>query len=138
MKIGEIMKNGFTLVEVMVASIIFVTFCIFFLNAAIVSMRSQQLACDYYKAMTIARNRIQRAKTFEYSSLPILSENQIPVDGEGNITPSGIFQRTTLVALYTNGTPNLYKVTVQVYYTGARRTQSARPVEMNTLLTEKM
>ncbi|MBU4200125.1 MAG: type II secretion system GspH family protein [Verrucomicrobia bacterium] len=131
-------NEGFTLVEVMVASIIFVIFCVFFLNSAIASMRSQQLACDYYKAMTIARNRIQRARTFEYSSLPLLSENQMPVDGDGNITSSGIYKRTTVVAAYTNGTPNLYRVMVQVYYPGARRSSSALPVEMNTLITDKM
>lgn len=130
--------HGFTLVEVMVASIIFVIFCLFFLNSVTTSMRSQQLACDYYKAMTIARNRIQRARTFEYASLPLLSENQMTVDGEGNITSSGIYQRTTIVSAYTNGTPNLSKVTVQVYYPGARRSLSALPVEMNTLITDKM
>ena len=129
---------GFTLVEVMVASLIFVMFCVFFLSAAISAMRSQQLACDYYTAMTIARNRIQRAKTFEYSSLPLMSENQVPVDGDGNITTTGIYRRTTIVSAYTNGTPNLYKVTIQVNYIGARRSQSEKPVELSTLVTEKM
>lgn len=131
-------NKGFTLVEVMVASIIFVIFCVFFLNSAIASMRSQQLACDYYKAMTIARNRIQRAKTFDYSSIPLISENNLTVDGNGNFSPSGIYQRTTVVAAYTNGTPNLYQITVQVYYPGARRTMSAKPVEISTLVTDKM
>jgi prepilin-type N-terminal cleavage/methylation domain-containing protein len=129
---------GFTLVEVMVASIIFMIFCVFFLSSTIASMKSQQLACDYYKAMTIARNRIQRAKTFEYSSLPLLNEVQAPVDGDGNIDTAGIYKRTTIVSAYTNGTPNLYKVTIQVYYPGARRTLSDQPVEISTLTTEKM
>ena len=131
-------NQGFTLVEVMVASIIFVIFCIFFLNAMIVSMHSHQLACDYYKAMTIARNRIQRATEFEYDSILLMSENQIPVDGKGNITPAGIYRRTTLVSVYTNGTPNLLQIIVQVYYPGARRSMSAKPVELSSLITEGM
>jgi len=109
-------RDGFTLVEVMVCSVIFVIFCVFFLNSTIMSMRSQQLACDYYKAMTIARNRIQRATEFEYDSILLMSEDQIPVDGKGNISSAGIYRRTTLVSAYTNGTPNLLQITVQVHY----------------------
>jgi len=130
--------GGFTLVEVMVCSVIFVIFCVFFLNAAVVSMRSQQLACDYYKAMTIARNRIQRATEFEYDSILLMNENQQPVDGMGNITSTGIYRRTTIVSAYTNGTPNLLQITVQVYYPGARRNLTAKPVELSTLITDNM
>ena len=130
--------GGFTLVEVMVCSVIFVIFCVFFLNAAFVSMRSQQLARDYYKAMTIARNRIQRVQQFAYSSIPLTNENQIPVDGKGNITSAGIYRRTTIVSAYTNGTPNLLQITVQVHYPGARRSLSAKPVELSTLITDNM
>ena len=130
--------GGFTLVEVMVCSVIFVIFCVFFLNAAVASMRSQQLACDYYKAMTIARNRIQRATEFEYNSILLMSEDQVPVDGKGNITSMGIYRRTTLVSAYTNGTPNLLQITVQVHYPGARRSLSAKPVELSTLTTSGM
>ena len=131
-------RDGFTLVEVMVCSVIFVIFCVFFLNAAIASIRSQQLACDYYKAMTIARNRIQRATEFEYDSILLMSENQVPVDGKGTITTAGIYRRTTLVSAYTNETPNLLQITVQVHYPGARRNMSAIPVELSTLITDNM
>ena len=130
--------GGFTLVEVMVCSVIFVIFCVFFLNSTIMSMRSQQLACDYYKAMTIARNRIQRATEFEYDSILLMSEDQIPVDGKGNISSAGIYRRTTLVSAYTNGTPNLLQITVQVHYPSARRNMSAKPVELSTLTTSGM
>jgi hypothetical protein len=122
----------------MVCSVIFVIFCVFFLNSAVASMRSQQLACDYYKAMTIARNRIQRATEFEYASILLMNENQVPVDGKGNITSTGIYRRTTLVSAYTNGTPNLLQITVQVLYPGARRSMNAKPVELSTLLTGNM
>ena len=131
-------NQGFTLVEVMVASVIFVIFCVFFLNAMIVSIKSHRLAGDYYQAMTIARNRIQRAKIFDYSTLPLLGETNRTVDGHGNISSTGLYQRTTLVAAYTNGTPNLMKVTVQVYYPGAGRSLSSRPVELITLVTDNM
>ncbi len=139
-KPGEFTRTsaGFTLVEVMVASLIFLMFCIFFLSAAIAAMRSQQLSCDYYTAMTIARNRIQRAKTFEHSSLHLMSENQVPVDGNGNISATGTYRRTTSVTAYTNGSLDLYKVTIQVNYISARRSQSETPVEISTLVTEKM
>ena len=136
--LGAKANQGFTLVEVMVASIIFVIFCVFFLNSMIASMHSHQLACDYYKAMTIARNRIQRAKIFDYSTLPLLSESNRTVNGHGHISSTGMYQRTTIVAIYTNGTPNLTKVTVQVYYHGARRSLSSRPVELITLVTDNM
>ena len=75
--------SGFTLVEAMVASVILVIFCVAFLSSAIASMRSQQLACDYYKAMTIARNRIQRATEFEYANIILMKEIQQPVDDQG-------------------------------------------------------
>ena len=101
-------------------------------------MRSQQLACDYYKAMTIARNRIQRASEFAYGSILLMSENQIPVDGKGNITSTGIYRRTTIVSAFTNGTPNVIQITVQVYYPGAGRSMSTKPVELSTLLTDNM
>jgi len=127
--------GGFTLVEVMVCSVIFVIFCVFFLNATFVSMRSQQLACDYYKAMTIARNRIQRVQQFAYSSIPLTSENQVPVDGRGNMTSAGIYRRTTIVS---NVSPDLLKITVQVHYPGVRRSLSAKPVELSILITDKM
>ena len=130
--------NGFTLVEVMVCSVIFVIFCVFFLNSAIASMRSQQLACDYYKAMTIARNRIQHATEFEYDSILLMNENQVPVDGKGNITSAGIYRRTTFVSAFTNGTPNLLQITVQVHYPGARRNITVKPVELSTLITDNM
>ncbi|MFH1476960.1 MAG: type II secretion system protein [Verrucomicrobiota bacterium] len=136
---GFIRHNaGFTLVEIMVCSVIFVIFCVFFLNSAVTSMRSQQLACDYYKAMTIARNRLQRVQQFAYSSIPLTIENQVPVDGKGNITPTGIYRRTTLVSTYTNVTPNLLQITIQVHYPGARRSLNTKPVELSTLTTAKM
>lgn len=131
-------NQGFTLVEVMICSIIFVMFCVFFLNSAITAIRSQQLSCDYYKAMTIARNRIQRASSFEYNSISQMCENQIPIDGKGNINPSGIYRRTTIVSVYTNGTPNLLKITVQVHYPDARRRISEKPVEISTLITDNI
>jgi len=130
--------GGFTLVEVMVSSVIFVIFCVFFLNSVFASMRAQQLACDFYKAMTIARNRIQRVQQFAYSSIPLTSENQVPVDGKGNINSAGIYRRTTIVSAYTNVTPNLLQITVQVHYPGARRNLSAKPVELSILTTEKL
>ncbi|MCG2661357.1 MAG: prepilin-type N-terminal cleavage/methylation domain-containing protein [Kiritimatiellae bacterium] len=131
-------RSGFTLIEVMVCSVIFVLFCVSFLNSAFASIRSQQLACDYYKAMTIARNRIQRATQFEYDSILLMSEDQVAVDGKGNIASAGIYRRTTSVSVYTNGTPNLLQFTVQVHYPGARRTISTKPVELSTLITDNM
>ncbi|MDD5677704.1 MAG: hypothetical protein PHW60_06880 [Kiritimatiellae bacterium] len=101
-------------------------------------MRSQQLACDYYKAMTIARNRIQRASEFAYSSLLLINENQVQVDGKGKVDSSGIYRRTTIVSAFTNGTPNLLQITVQVYYPDAQRNMSTKPVELSTLITDKM
>jgi prepilin-type N-terminal cleavage/methylation domain-containing protein len=133
---GLIRHNaGFTLIEVMVCSVIFVIFCVFFLNAAFVSMRSQQLACDYYNAMTIARNRIQRVQQFAYSSIPLTIEDQAPVDDRGNLDSTGIYRRTTLVS---NVTADLRQITVQVHYPGARRNLSAKPVELSILITAKM
>ena len=129
--------SGFTLVEAMVASVILVIFCVAFLSSAIASMRSQQLACDYYKAMTIARNRIQRATEFEYANIRLMKENQAPVDGNGNITAAGIYRRTTTCVPY-NGKTNLVQITVQVNYPDARRSLSAKPVELCTLITDNM
>ncbi len=131
-------RGGFTLVEVLVASVVFVIFCVAFLNSAISSIRSQQLACDYYKAMNVARNRIQRAAEFDYASVLLMNENQVPVDDQGTIAASGNYRRTTIVSVY-NGTPNLLKITVQVNYpAGVSYVLSSKPAELSTLLTAGM
>ena len=133
--------SGFTLVEVMVSVVVLVIFVIAFLGSAIASMRSQQLSCNYYKAMTIARNRIQRASEFAYASVLLMSENQVAVDDDGNIviTPGTSWgRRTTLVSAYTNGTPNMLQITVQVNYPDARGNKSVNPAQLSTLRTTTM
>lgn len=131
-------RSGFTLVEVMVCSVLFALFFGFFISAALSSMRAQHAATAYYKALTIARNRIQRARTFGFDSLSLMAETDTPVDPLGQLDEAGAYSRSTLVEPHTNGVPDLMRVTVRVRYPGTRRNTNTPPVTLSTLIAGKM
>ncbi|OGV62094.1 MAG: hypothetical protein A2498_07710 [Lentisphaerae bacterium RIFOXYC12_FULL_60_16] len=126
---------GFTLTELMVASMIFLMVSTAFTAAMLTALRTQYMATDYYAAMCLARNRIQRARTLDFSSLELLVENQLTVDSIGNPTASGRYQRTTVVS---NVSPTCVAFTVKVSFATKSGFFSTQPVEVSTLLDDSM
>jgi hypothetical protein len=111
-------------------------FCAGFYEVYINALHTHKLAGDNYRATLIARNRIQRALSFNFGSLSLMAENQIRIDGEGNPLPSGFYRRSTTVI--TNIAPNLVQMEVEVYYPTHGTNLSAQPVKISTLISDKL
>jgi type II secretory pathway pseudopilin PulG len=130
------LKKGMTLVEVIVAAFIFMIFCAGFYAVFIGALRTHKLAGDNYRATLIARNRIQRALSFDYGSLSLMAEpSGVAIDGEGNLKQNGLYRRTTTIN--TNVAPNLTQIQVEVYYPHRGPNLSAQPVKVTTLISNK-
>jgi len=126
--------KGMTLVEVMIASIIFLIISTAFAAAILAALRTAYMASDYYTATCIARNRIQRAKSMDFDSIPLLAETNTLVDAQGTISVTGRYERTTLVS---NAAPWTYSVKVSVAFP-LRMGFSSEPVEIETLINSQM
>lgn len=137
---GFVTKGGFTLVEVMIASIILVIVSSGIMAGIISALKAQANASDYYRATCVARNRVQHAKTISFTSLSLLSETNRIIDGEGNLTEDGDYLRTTLVsnAAGTNWGVTNWQVTVRVWYPVSPGQLSDQPVQVQTMLTKEM
>jgi type II secretory pathway pseudopilin PulG len=130
------LKKGMTLVEVIVAAFIFMIFCAGFYAVFIGALRTHKLAGDNYRATLIARNRIQRALSFDYGSLSLMAEpSGVAIDGEGNLKQNGLYRRPTTIN--TNVAPNLTQIQVEVYYPHRGTNLSAQPVKVTTLISNK-
>ena len=130
--------SGFTLVEMMVAGTIFLLFCAGFFTAFIMAMGAQRMATNHYRALCLARNRIQHARAMEYSSLELLAETFNAVDEVGNPDPVGRFRRSTIISPDTNTIAKISQITVQVWFPARRGRLSAAPVEQSTLIADPM
>ncbi len=128
---------GFTLVESMIASAILMAFIAGFLVAFLMALRTLHSATQHYRATSIARNRIQRARAFDFDSLDLLAENEVRVDPYGNLDPAGRFRRSTRM---TTNTPTPFTIRIQVgvrYPTGVGAGLSA-PLVVDTLIATRM
>ena len=93
-------RDGMTIVEVVIAVSIFAV-CIAGMCALVKTARElSDRARDHYVAINIAKNRLERARTFEFDQLTTFIETDAPVDVSGNdISESSCqFQRTTTVS----------------------------------------
>jgi hypothetical protein len=91
-------KKGITIVETVVALMIFML-CIGGFCAIV--MQSRQLsdqARDHYTAVNLARSRFERARTFAFDQLDLFSESGTIVDNWGNPNAKGNFRRSTVVS----------------------------------------
>ena len=88
-------KDGFTLIEVVVA-IMVLAMCIGGLCQLFVNVHQlSEMSRSHYIAINIAKNRIERAKTLEYSDLALVTENDGPVNVSGAPDNNGFFKVTT-------------------------------------------
>jgi prepilin-type N-terminal cleavage/methylation domain-containing protein len=132
---AAISRSGFTLMEVMVASIILLIASLGFSLGLISALKTQYMAGDHYRSMTIARNRIQRARSLNYDSLPLLSESDIRVDDFGNQSSTGYYYRSTIIANYAT---NCVELIVSVNFTKPDGSLSESPVSIQTLIARGM
>ena len=127
--------GGFTIIEVVVASLILVLGITAIFTAMTTAIRSQYMANNFYHATCIARNRVQRGLALPFESLPVLQEDKRPVDQDGNVNVSGPFERTTTL---TKLTDNCYKIHVDVYYPIGSGRMSAEPVTVESMVARDM
>ena len=104
-------REGLGLIEVIIALFIFGTavagMCALVLSVRGASDRSR----DHYVAVNLAKNRLERARSFGFGQLSMFAENQVYINSVGTVTPNGDFRRTTVVS---NVTPNLAEIRVTV------------------------
>ncbi len=104
-------RAGVGLLEVIIALFIFAT-CITGMCSAIVMLRqANDRSRDHYVAINLAKNRLERARSFGYDQLPLFVETQTLVDRSGTATQTGDFRRSTVVS---NVTLTLREVRVTV------------------------
>lgn len=95
-------------------------------------------ARNHYIAITLAKNRLERCRGFDYIDLQLLAENNTVVDDNGTPDPRGMFRRTTGVNtnFVTNATV-MTKVDVSVQIRSYRSGNfGAEKEEMSSLFTE--
>jgi prepilin-type N-terminal cleavage/methylation domain-containing protein len=113
-------RVGFTLIEGMIAIMVMAIVMGGVYALVVQAAQMSRKARDHYVAVNICKNRIERAKNFQYSDLRFLAESVIVVDENGNPTTSGNFRRTTVVNTNYGGGLTQVTVTCQLrnYRTG--------------------
>lgn len=131
---GKKNRGGWSLVESLVSTVLLAMSGAVLSTAFLQGMRLGQVSSDYYAAVTIAKNRIERARAFEFRDLPLLAESNVRLDSTGVPDPYGKFTRTTEVDM-THG-PSLGRIVTTVAYPIPGR-GGRGSVSIVTLLTER-
>lgn len=104
-------RDGLGLVEVVIALFIFAAMVAGMCGLVLIARESSDRARDHYVAVNLAKNRLERAKSFGFDQLSMFAEDKVRMNSQGVQTPNGDFRRTTIVS---NVTPNLTEVRVTV------------------------
>jgi len=131
-------RGGFTLTEVMVASTLLMIFLGGFLASFMMGARALDMSTNHYRATAIARNRIQRARSFDYDSLTLLEETEVSVDRYGNLDQSGTFRRSTTIDTNTVTAPHTVRVLVGVRFPIRVKSGLSEPLLMENLIAVRM
>lgn len=59
--------------------------------------KAGDLARDHYSAINLAKNRVERAQTFDFDRLPSFAEAETVIDENGSPDSGARFRRTTTV-----------------------------------------
>lgn len=131
------MRAGFTLMEVMIAFMIFLIISVGFTMGMLAALHTHTMAGEHYRATTLCRNRLQRARVLDFDSMPLLSEIYRPVDEQGNVDfgPNGRFRRSTIIS---NISLNVKDVAIKVYFPRPFGKLSTKPVIVKTKLFRGM
>lgn len=108
-------RSGVGLIEVVIALFVFSMSIAGMCALAVIVKESSDRARDHYVAVNLAKNRLERAKSFDFTQLYTFRESQSLVDLNGTPVsasdPRGDYRRSTIV---TNVTDNLTEVRVTV------------------------
>jgi hypothetical protein len=101
-----------TLTEVVIATFLILLVMTSSYSLIVKSAELSRSARRHYIAISIAKNRLERARNFLYNDLKLMAETDLNVNDNGNPDPNGRFRRTTTVN--TNFAPGLTEVTIVV------------------------
>jgi len=123
-------RDGISIVEVVVALLCFSITITALTSLTLTAKESGDVARDHYVAVNLAKNRLERAKSFGFTQLSLFAESDVIVDNSGAPSPNGRFRRTTTIS---NVSPTLVEINVNVetqsrttleYYPGAENVKS--------------
>jgi len=128
-------RRGFTLVEVLVATTLVVTVLAGVYMVVVHALRLTRMARDHYVATNIAKNRLERARNFQYNDLYLLAEGNVTVNENGLPDNAGRYRRTTVInSEFDEG---LTEVSVLVHIRSRRTGQfSGEQEQISSLFTE--
>jgi len=129
-------KAAFTLVEVIISSMIFFIVSIGFTGGILAALKTHAMAAQHYRGTCLARNQIQHARTLAFDAVRALQTN-IWVDENGLVVPvtnEGVFYQCTSV---TNppGMVDTVEIVVQVYFPRPFGKMSPQPIELRTMIS---
>lgn len=124
-------KSGFTLVEAMIASVVLTMVMGGAYSLVVQAAQMSRSARDHYVAVNLAKNRLERARNFQYSDLRLVAENNLVVDENGNPNTAANFRRTTAVT--TNYAANITQVIVTVQIRNFRTGSWGAQEQMSSL-----
>ena len=105
-------QRGFTLTEVMVASLILGLFMVGCYKMVTGALWMNQQARDHYVAVHLADIRLERARNLQYTSYSSLAETQLVMAADGTPNVTGPYRRST--SINTNYGAILTEFVVQV------------------------
>jgi prepilin-type N-terminal cleavage/methylation domain-containing protein len=103
--------NGMTLIEVVIAVFIFGIVIGGACRLVVQTRQSMDNARSHYIAVNIAKNRLEKGRTFGFDQLAVFSEDDIVIDSSGAADSGGDYRRTTVVL---DATSNLVEMIVTV------------------------
>ncbi len=126
-------NKGVSLVETMVAILVFGTVMASLLEVTAQSMTMGKRSELSYTAYGIAKNRIETLKSLPFTDAPNAAESNIPVNSLGVPDNFGSFSRTTTVAANYSGDTNLVSITVAVDYK-VKSVLANKPTTVSTVI----
>jgi type II secretory pathway pseudopilin PulG len=104
-------KRGISIIETVIALMIF-SICIGgFCGVVMQARQLSDQARAQYTAVNMAKNRFERARSFDFDQLHLFHESQVVVDHDGQPSANGNYRRTTTVSNVNN---RLKEMTVNI------------------------
>ena len=125
--------RGLSLVELMIAVLIF---AIGLTGVISVNIKSRYISAhsnSLYTAYNIAKNHIETIRSLSFTDVAFANETDVAINGDGVPDEDGVYRRTTLVSPAYSGNAALAKVSVSVVYI-AQGKRLPVPVELTTVV----
>ena len=126
-------NEGFSLVEIMIASGILALIFMGFMASFIQATRLQYMANKNYCASVIARNRIEQLKVYAYETVLTMVETNTRVNENCVYCPTGWYWRSTFIKTSANNSNCVDIICSVMYWTKPGVTAEA-PVQVYTML----